>query len=210
MWVQLRVCKQSMVQGKLTNLQPGDWCEVGKQTALLWIGNGDAWVPPAAVQRNLAPTNAGVVVRAAPAVAHEHLKGVAAGLAWQDGGIEMPFAKTLIWNPASLVRPELVLVGFHLLETWQVAVPMCKYDILASTLGSKEEREATAKVIRDLRVPVYETNVIFVRQCEETAELLQDWRMQLGKGNERLAFLRSLYRVKPLILALPYTWTQPE
>jgi len=68
-----------------------------------------------------------------------------------------------------------------------------------------EMRTYTQKVVRDLRVPLYDIRFMVMRRCENTRRLLEVWE---GEGEyTRLSFLRSLYRVKPLVLALPCTWT---
>ena len=50
MWVRLRVRKNIQVQGKMKSFAPGDWVEVGKQTALEWIAKDEAEGDPS---RNL-------------------------------------------------------------------------------------------------------------------------------------------------------------
>ena len=55
-------------------------------------------------------------------------------------------------------------------------------------------------------VKAVEAGVVgIVRRCEATRRLFEAWE---GEGEwTKLSFLRSLYRVKPLCLALPVTWT---
>ena len=47
MWVRLKVRKNLYVQGKMKSFSPGDWIEVGKQSALEWIAKGEAEGDPA-------------------------------------------------------------------------------------------------------------------------------------------------------------------
>jgi len=98
-------------------------------------------------------------------------------------------------------------VGFGLLDVWELAVPLCDYQTLAIHLGSDEEKERTKAVIRDLRVPLYDTRLMFVKHCQNTVDLFSRWQKECESSDERLAFLRALYQVKPFILALPMTWT---
>ena len=59
-------------------------------------------------------------------------------------------------------------------------------------------------MIRDLRVPMYDTRVIFAKLTPDTARLIKIWNEI--EGDRRLAFLQALYKVKPFILALPANW----
>jgi len=102
------------------------------------------------------------------------------------------------------LQENMILTGLGLLETWQVAVPLKPYNLLAQNLGDEAEREQTAAVIPDLRVPVYDHRCVFMRRCPESEELLARWQVE---GGGILAFLRALYTVKPLVLALPNSWT---
>lgn len=123
------------------------------------------------------------------------------------------FQKTMIWNPKVQLRTELVSAGFGMLETWEIAVPLYSYDELAVHIGSEEDRKRTKAIIRDLRVPVYDVRLIFVRNCEATQQLFDAWTEEngiAGESDERLSFMRAFYRVKPAMLALPITWHDPS
>jgi len=205
MWVQLRTCQRVPVQGLQRDFQPGDWVEVGRQTAMSWIATGDAWVPTFGATATAAAADVGVRVREGQAdIGREHLKQLE-GMSVTEGRIEIAYPRTVLWNTALAVNPGYVAIGLHLLETWEVAAPLCDYKTLAAQVGTDEERAETVRVIRDLRVPVYDTRLVFVRRCPGGHDLIQAW-MEEWRGDERLAFLRALYRVKPLVLALPFTW----
>jgi len=101
-----------------------------------------------------------------------------------------------------------MLICFKLLQRWQVAIPLWNYETLAAQVGTEEERERTKAVIRDLRVPLRDTRLVFMRRCAQTRELTNVWREELTNStDERLAFLRALYRIKPVICDLPASWT---
>ena len=121
---------------------------------------------------------------------------------------ELPYDRTLLWDPEAMLKLDLVPAGMRFLDRWQVACPLWSYTELARDIGEEDEREETARVIRDLRVPVYDTRVLFLRRCQDAEALLETWRseQEAMRGDLRLSFLRALYRVKPLILALPTTW----
>jgi hypothetical protein len=65
-------------------------------------------------------------------------------------------------------------------------------------------------VIADLRVPLYETRTLFLRQCPEIDALLKAWEREGSDGaDERLAFHRALWQVPQLLmLPLPITWIE--
>ncbi len=117
----------------------------------------------------------------------------------------IPYARTLIVSSGALPW-DLVSAGLHFLERWDVAAPLWRYGVLAADLGTPEERKRTATVCRDLRIPVYAPELLFIRQSEAGEELLRVWRAECALGDERLAFLRALCLVKPLFCALPCNW----
>lgn len=130
------------------------------------------------------------------------------GLPWIAGEPRLAYAQTLIWDPAARLRIDLIPAGFHLITAfgWEVAVPIYSYDELARDIGGDAEREQTALVVRDLRVPVYDPRVLFLRACQGSETLLAAWATERTGGDDRLSFLRALYRTKPLVCALPTTW----
>jgi hypothetical protein len=78
-------------------------------------------------------------------------------------------------------------------------------------VGTPAERERTKAVIRDLRVLLYAHELLFVRDSPDGRRFIETWRAECGDGNgsgsdERLAFLRALYLVKPVFCALPRSW----
>lgn len=207
MHIKLKVRKQISVNGKMENRVAGDWAEVGKQTALRWIADGEAEIPHygTILRSELLPVGCGAVVRngSAPDWLTQALDTIA------QAPYALHYPQTLLWDASLPFRQALLLPGFELLNVWQVVVPLVDYSTLAAHIGSEEDRKRTAGVIRELRVPVYETKMLFVKRNDYTLELVHQWQQELGQvenGDERLAFLRALYRVKPLVYATPYMW----
>jgi hypothetical protein len=99
---------------------------------------------------------------------------------------------------------EVIPVAWDLLDKWEVVAPLYDYNVLAAELGSPADRELTKEVILDLRVPVYDTRVFFLRRCPTAEELMERWMAE--PGDRHLAFMRALWHVKPLILSTPRTW----
>jgi hypothetical protein len=157
--------------------------------------------------------NAGIVIR--------HEDPVARSKAGQCGiSVEirpdwaLPWPGTLFVAPGTCVPWDLVAVGFQFLARWDVAAPFWRAGTLAKDLGTPAERERTAHVLHDLRVPVYSHELLFVRNSPAGQAFLSAWRAECGvadkgladKGDERLAFLRALYAVKPAFCVLPRLW----
>lgn len=102
---------------------------------------------------------------------------------------------------------ELVEAGLRFVERWEAAAPLSTQ--LAGEIGSAADRALTLEAIRDLRVPVYASELLFVRRCPAGLALLEAWSAECASGGHpRLAFLRAVYRVKPRFLGLPRTWLQ--
>jgi len=212
MWVRLKSIQRVERQGKLQTYNIGDWIDIGKQTAMLWLSRGEAEIPTFKREAALVTGEAGVVIRAKSADPFQSQFNLAQmNLTLSVGEPCIAFNKTMIWDPTVPLRTELISVGFGMLDTWEIAAPLYSYDQLAVHLGSEEERERTKNVIRDLRVPVYDTRLIFVRNCDATQNLFSVWTDEYTvSSDERLAFMRAFYRVKPLCLALPISWTNPN
>lgn len=210
MWIRLLAVKFIEVQGKLTRHNPGDWVSIGKQTALGWIAANDAEIPPSEAH-TLLGTECGIV---ALGPVTDPMKDL---LRTQyDGALSLtsavapclPFERTLIWDPSLALRPELLPAGFALLAKWQVAVPLCDYDILAANIGTWEDRAQTKTLMHNLQVMVYDPRLVFVQRCADTQRVIDAWAEETEKGDDaRLAFLRAVYRTVPIINALPMTWT---
>lgn len=204
MWVQLVNSKYIEKQGVQKRYNPGDWVEVGKQTAMLWMTEGSAKLPDPAAIAALNPDGSGILTDK-KALMCKTLQILGEHVTIEEGIPSVPFDKTAWVDSLLPVRPELIPVGLLMLETWEIAVPLMDYSILAISQGTEAERNKTREVIRDLRVPVYDTRLMFLKRIPVVENLLAAW---LQDGATPLAFLRRLYQAKPLILALPCTWTQ--
>ena len=211
MWIRLKSIQHIERNGKLHTYHPGDWVDVGKQSAMLWMSRGDAEIPSYKRDQFIAG-EAGVIIKAESiepyTLIFEQAKLI---LTLVTGEPNIAFNKTMAWDPHAPLRTELISAGFGFLDTWEIACPLFSYDRLAIHTGSEAERAKTQAVIRDLRVPMYDTRLIFVRNCENTKRLFDQWLNEKDAGgDEQLSFMRAFYAVKPLMLALPITWTQPH
>jgi hypothetical protein len=145
----------------------------------------------------------GILLRADNAAIRQAAK--ARRLPFEIGEPSIPFERTLIVGSSVGVPWQLVDAGWRFLDRWECAAPLAN-GLLAEGIGGPSDQERTRAVVRDLRVLVYCTDLLFLRQCEATERLIETWRAECDGGDERLAFLRALYLVKPLMLALPRTW----
>jgi hypothetical protein len=98
-----------------------------------------------------------------------------------------------------------------MLDTFDLAVPLFSYTELACHVGDDLDRAITQEVVHDLRVPLYDTRMIFLRKSQETEILIKRFESERESGKDiRLAFLRALYKTPLTVLALPITWTNPN
>lgn len=119
----------------------------------------------------------------------------------------LPFEKTLITSPGVRVPWDLLPAAWGFLDKWDAAVPLWRYDVTAVSVGTAEEREMTQAIIRDLRVLMHSTELLFVRRNEAGQALVDTWLAEIERGGDkRLAFLRAVYQVKPRLCVLPVSW----
>jgi len=202
-WVQLRSVKYIPERGQMQIYRPGDWVRVGKQTARQWIAAGEAWNSRLG---ELIPHGSGIMARGDGEVPGEIAHLGLTVLRWEG---PPQFPRTLMWDKSLRLRGELLPVGFKLLDRWQVACPLWSYDQLAAHTGGQEDRARTEAVVRDLRVPLYNTKMIFLRRSADTMRLADLWEEEKRRGgDEKLAFLRALYLTKPVLCALPVSWAR--
>lgn len=215
MHVQLRTIKQLSINGHTVTKYPGDWIgspDVGKELMLRWLAAGEAWIPDYQ-KAGLIPPGAGVIVLKSGAIEQAQARLKDYDIIEDSGGAELPFRLNLFWGEGAPLHPNVLPVGFHLLDTWHMAIPMWDYRVIAAHVGTNEEREYTRSIIRDLRVPLYHPGLIFIRRCEASEQFMAAWRAEIGafeNGDSRLALLRAIYRTKPLLLALPFHWTNKD
>lgn len=156
--------------------------------------------------------DAGIVLR--PGAEAEARRAQECGLEVRiSDGWALPWPKTLFVAPAARIPWDLVPVGFALLDRWDVAAPFDAVHILAADVGTPADRGRTLAAILDLRVPLLSAELLLVSTTAGGRAFLGAWRAECAEcdgGDERLAFLRALARVKPLFCVLPRLWLAPE
>lgn len=199
MWVRLRSIQYVSENGRTITKHPGEWIRVGRQQATSWLATGEADRPDMP-DLDALPGCGVVLTGGSPSVSLSGLEMVKADKP------RLEFARTLLWSGINF-RGDLLAAGFRALDAWELAVPLLSYETLARDVGSDEDRGQTEKLVRDLRVPLYDVRLMFVHRSAATRRLLDAWLVE--EGDRSLAFLRALYRIKPLMLALPTTWVLP-
>jgi hypothetical protein len=197
-WVQAITNYHLDDHGKLVTKVPGDWFELGGQDAKNAQAAGQIVIHNPVYRDALIPPESGIVLRKPIKFVYESVPITVSATP------VLPYSKNLIWHPDFGLDVGLIPVGLSLLDRWEIAVPISDYNLLARDIGTDEEREQTVKVIHDLRVPVYDTRLIFARNCLAIQQLFEAWLKEAG--DERLSFLRCLYQIKPYVLALPSIW----
>lgn len=210
MWVKLLTVYSQELNGTTRHKQPGDWIEVGKQQALRMVADRVAEIPLQSVETRTMLVGCGVIVTR-PELLDEfkdRASPLGVGISISEAMDVSLYDRTLLATESCNINQGYIGLGLNLLDRWEVACPLMNYTTLATNMGTEQDRELTKKVIRDLRVPVYDSRCIFLRKCESSNRLVETWKHEIrqGSGEMDLALLRAIYTVKPLLLALPVTW----
>jgi hypothetical protein len=204
MWVELTANKQVEHGGKKKVYHAGDRTSLSLFHALEWINEGCAKPLDSVVMTTSVPKDGGIIVtaedgqaEAAKRLKYDVVKGLPA-LVW---------TRTMLWDTSAQLRIDLISPAFMWLSWWECVVPLWSYTELAASMGDEKEREYTKSIVRDLRVPVYDPRCMWLRKCPDCAELLRLFGEEKTKGkDDRLALLRAIYMVKPVICAAPASW----
>jgi len=210
MFVKLLKPRKHETNGVMKDYKAGDWIEVGKQTANMWIQQGLAELKGYDPLKEYVDLTAGIVLvgevnRKLLSNIQQDIKGIEHT---KSDKPEMLYSENMIWSNGVNIKREVVGVGFNLLKKWQVAIPIYDYEKLAvHQKMTKKETEYIESVIHDLRVPIYNTNLIFIRRSSETKALLEQWiQEQKLIEDVNLAFQVAYYKCKPTLCALPVDW----
>jgi len=193
--------------GAIHTYHAGDLFKVRNQTLKRLLAEGKVEIPCEFVMASVYDfSDCGVIVTGGDLNAAR--QAVGSELTVTAGAPSLQFGRTLLWDTTARLRSDLIPVGFErLAHGWQVAAPLASYRLLARDIGDDAGRKLTEGVIHDLRVPFYDVRVLFLRDCAVTRDLLRTYSDELKAHPEpRLAFMRALYRVKPVMCALPASW----
>lgn len=202
-WVRAKSIVRTNEDGKQKTYHPGDWCQMGRHQANEYLARDQVEIlKPDVLQTVQDLTDCTIYMRRKDSVKRSLLVAKFPAVPVLDFE-KFPGkpGRFLIWDTIVNLDEKLILTGFNLLSKWQIAVPLVDYETLAQDIGTEAERAKTKAIMHDLRVPIYESRVIFARQCREVEQLFELWN-----GGGQLAFLRALYQSKPVINALPPSW----
>ncbi len=117
-------------------------------------------------------------------------------------------ASALYDAPGVSVSDEDIEAGFRWLEGgWDVLIPIKSYKLLARDFVHDDCTGKTETAILDLRQPVYDERVLFIKHGTSADDLLAARNDEAcADENCPLPVLRAIWKVKPLLLALPESW----
>lgn len=103
---------------------PGDWADVDSTVGRQWLVAGLAYTPNLADALPIGD-ECGVVLLGEPEHSHSLLSFyIRLNLTITDkADLQLPYAKTLLWQPEFDLRPVLLSIGFDLLDRWDMALP---------------------------------------------------------------------------------------
>lgn len=197
-WVQARREIAVEDNGSIRKLPAGDWWPMDRQTAQQYLVRDEVVIHDQAMLQAVQDlADCGILIKGTPPA---ELGTRFPGVPVEDFTRYADYGRFLIWDTEAALQMDKVLIGFKLLEKWQLALPLKDYETLAENIGGEAEREATRAIVHDLRIPVYDSRVMFVRQCEETRRLFDLW------DGSQLGLIRALYQARPVYNALLPTW----
>lgn len=128
----------------------------------------------------------------------------------KDGQYALPFAYTIVWDPRLKPVQRYVHIAVKILSRtdWDIGCVIRSYvkGKLACNIGSDADRAKTKAIIRDLRIPYYRPEIMFIKKNERTQAFIECWQTERLGGDRRLALLRALYIIKPFLWPLPAHW----
>jgi hypothetical protein len=133
--------------------------------------------------------------------------------------LSLPWQYTLLALPDARITAQNAALGFLRVEdegdawnAWEMAACLQSGLPLAAACGSQKERDKTLAAIGDLRIPLYETGMVWVRRTSATLDLVSAWDAELQHGaDEAHAFVRALYtrRIRMCTLAPDWVGASP-
>ncbi len=211
-WVKaIRPIIRHDLTGAYTRYQPGDWFECRNQERAELMRGGFIASGNAGIDASFDGIDAGVLMLGTPAPLDFCSRY---SLEMQQGqDVELPWERTVLWRTHTRLTPEAAVLGLMRIDAgndesaWEMAAMLKSETKTARSIGSEEERARTLEVLGDLRLPIYDTGVLWVRRTEATKEVINLWREEVDAGaDERHAFLRTIYTNPVLLCTLPPDW----
>ena len=211
-WVKaIRPVIRHNLKGAYVRYGPGDWFECHNQELAELLQQGLIETSALDVRANYADMDAGVLT-----IGHDAPDEMCDkyGLEIRRGNqLELPWERTVLWYPGASLTAEAIVLGLMRIDAddqelaWEMAAMLDSKTRLVQDIGTEEDKAFTMEVLGDLRLPVYGTQVLWVRQTEMTEEVLRLWRAEVDAGcDERHAFVRTIYSCRVKLCTLPANW----
>jgi hypothetical protein len=199
------------LDGAYKHYQPGDWFQANNQEIRELFGRGMIDSTPQVLREEFGLSGAGVL-----AIGEcDPLPGLAAyGIAFQCAAKRtLPWPLTVLWEPGAHLTTTGAAFGLTRITVgsadiaWEMAVALQSDTRTAGDVGTQAERDKTLALLGDLRLPLYDTGVLWVRKTPTTEEVIQLWQEELDAGADPThAFLRVIYTHPLLMCTLPADW----
>ena len=213
-WVQTQTVIRRYDEGGATKLyNPGDWFEVRNQELLQLQALGQIRTTAEALKATFDFSQCGILWRGSlTSLDAPRLQEY--GIATEESAtLALPWKYTLLGHPPAVLTAQNIALGFVRIEdgkdwdAWEMAACLADGLPLAQAHGSDAEKQRTLDVVGDLRIPLYNTTMLWVRRTDTTAALIADWEAELNAGaDERHAFARALYTRRVRMCTLPPNW----
>lgn len=214
-WVQARqVVTRTTEAGQRVTYQPGDWFECRNAELLRLQAEGKILTAPDILRATFDFTRAEILWRGAPAILGVlGAYGIAERVARDPADLRLEREYTLIAQPGAITAPTTAALGFLRVEArdgydaWDGAGCLMDGQPLARDYGSAVEQARTLAAAGDLRLPLYDTGLLWLRRTPATDELIAAWAAELADAADPAhAFARALYTRRVLWFTLPPRW----
>jgi len=212
-WVKAVKAIKRERDGVRETFQPGDWLQVQPRDLLRYQAEGKIQTPSEILKATFDFSHAGILrLCKAPILPLGDF-----GISQEAGDYPaLPWKYTLITMRLA-VNAQNAALGFLRIEAqegwdaFEMAAQLKSGYPLAESAGTPEERALTLATLGDLRIPMYDTSLLWVRRTEATLDLIGAWTEELKAGADRdHAFLRVLYTRHVLLATLPPEWAGAE
>lgn len=197
----------------MVTYHPGDWIEVKKKRAKKLLASGKAEIPRQDIMSDVAGFNeCGILIRG-----EEQELLFDSRIEVSFGEISLPYENvTVLLKPNYYITWKAIEAGLLRItnfedtdaEPWEMMAMLFDNDVTADDVGTEDERAKTKELIGDLRLPVYDTDILWVRKTDSTEAVIDRWVKELETSNdEKHSFLRALYAERAMMLTLPSGWS---
>jgi len=190
--------------------QPGDWFECRNQELMQLLQSKSIRTSAEVIRAEIIGSDAGVLALTG-AEAPEGVERYGMALK-RNTRISLPWARTLILRRDAAPSAETAALGMMRLDdseypAWEMVARLESFQRLARDVGTPEEQALTLAALGDLRLPVYDAGMIWVRRTPTTEEVIQLWRAEIEQGHDpQHAFLRAVYSRPVALCTLPADW----